>query len=281
MIRKSEKSVSASGLWRSAFRAASAVRIASLIAIILVGLGIFVGLRVASAQTPHPPDSAVIERGGQQYQQSCAFCHGPDATGARGPDLIRSALVAHDVNGDRIGPVIRNGRPDKGMPPLALNDDQIKAVAAFLHDRAQQALESARLPKTYALAALLTGNAGAGRAYFEGAGGCTQCHSPSGDLKGVAGKYTPLNLEARMLYPRAGPRTATVTLASGEQVTGKLEHLDEFTVSLRDSSGWYRSFARDQVKLEVHDPLAAHRELLGKLTQDDFHNLFAYLETLK
>jgi cytochrome c oxidase cbb3-type subunit 3 len=33
--------------------------------------------------------------------------------------------------------------------------------------------------------------------------------------------------------------------------------------------------------VNVHDPLAAHRQLLDKLTQADVHNLFAYLETLK
>jgi len=246
-------------------------------------------LRAAAAQAPdqRPADAAAIQRGAQQFQQSCAFCHGPDATGGRGPDLIRSALVAHDVNGDLIGPVIHNGRPDKGMPPLPLDNDQIKAVVAYLHDRAQQALNSARLPKTYDLAKLLTGNARAGQAYFRGAGGCAQCHSPEGDLKGIAGKLPPLDLEARMLYPESGRGqrpirvTCTVALGSGETVSGKLEHMDEFTVALIDSSGGYRSFDRSGVKVEVHDPLAAHRELLNKITQDDFHNLFAFLETLK
>ncbi len=238
--------------------------------------------RAAWAQTQHQPDASAIQRGAQQFQQSCAFCHGPDATGARGPDLIRSALVAHDVNGNLIGPVIHNGRPDKGMPPLPLNDDQIKDVAAFLHDRAQQALASASLPKIYALAKLLTGNAEVGRAYFDGPGGCTQCHSVSGDLKGIAGRYAPLDLEARMMYPRRGrQKTVTVTLASGEKISGKLEYQDEFTVALRDSNGWYRPYALSSVKVDVHDPLAAHRELLEKITQNDFHNLFAYLETLK
>lgn len=255
-----------------------------LLAAAIASLQALVTLRpgTASAQTPHPPDAATIQRGAQQFQQSCAFCHGPDATGGRGPDLIRSALVAHDVDGDLIGPVIRNGRPDKGMPPLPLDNDQIKAVVAYLHDRAQQALNSARLPKTYDLAKLLTGSAEAGRTYFNGPGGCAQCHSPSGDLKGIAGKLAPLDLEADMLYPRhGGDRTVTVTLASGQQISGKLEYLDEFTVVLRDSNGWQHSYSPGDVKVDVHDPLAAHRELLNKITQDDFHNLFAYLETLK
>jgi len=68
----------------------------------------------ALAQSPTPD---VIARGQKEFQQSCGFCHGPDATGARGPDLVRSAVVAHDVEGNLIGEVIRNGRPDtKDLP---------------------------------------------------------------------------------------------------------------------------------------------------------------------
>jgi cytochrome c oxidase cbb3-type subunit 3 len=58
-------------------------------------------------------------------------------------------------------------------------------------------------------------------------------------------------------------------------------HLDEFTVALRDGSGWYRSFPLDKASIEVHDPLAAHRKLMDELTPEQFHNLFAYLETLR
>jgi len=234
----------------------------------------------ALAQSP-PPE--VVARGKQEFKQSCAFCHGPDATGARGPDLIRSAVVAHDVGGNLIGEVIRNGRPDKGMPPLRLSNEQVTAIAAFLHDSAHKALQSARVPREYPLAKLLTGNTEAGKTYFNGTGGCKDCHSPTGDLAGVAKRYPPLRLETQMLYPRgaASNVTVTVTLPSGQRVEGRLQHIDEFTVALRDSSGWYRSFQRDQVGVEVHDPLSAHRKLLDELTQEQFHDLFAYLETLK
>lgn len=232
----------------------------------------------AFAQTVSPE---VITRGQKEFLQSCAFCHGSDATGARGPDLVRSAVVAHDVGGDLIGQVIRNGRPDKGMPPLRLSNEQVTAIAAFLHDSAYKALKSGHVPGDYPLAKLLTGNAESGKAYFNGTGGCKDCHSATGDLAGVAKKYPPLRLEARMLYPRGAASTVTVTLPSGERLEGRVQHLDEFTVALRDSSGWYRSFARDQVGVQVHDPLAAHRKLLDELTQEQFHDLFAYLETLK
>ena len=235
----------------------------------------------AAQQKADADGPAAAERGRKQFEQSCAFCHGADATGARGPDLMRSPLVAHDVKGEQIGQVIRQGRPDKGMPAMPLNDAQIQDVAAFLHARTAESIGSARVPKVYPIEKLLTGSAEAGKTFFSGAGGCDKCHSPSGDLAGIATKLSPMDLEARMLYPGGKHRTAVVTLRSGEQVKGSVEHADDFVIALRDENGWYRSFRRDSVKVELEDKLAAHRELLGKLTQADVHNLFAYLETLK
>jgi hypothetical protein len=52
-------------------------------------------------------------------------------------------------------------------------------------------------------------------------------------------------------------------------------------IGVRDETGWYRSFSRDKVKVELQDPLAAHRKLLDKLTQKDVRNLFAYVYSLK
>jgi len=226
------------------------------------------------------PDPAV-ERGHKNFQQSCGFCHGPDATGARGPDLVRSPLVAHDVKGDKIGEVIRQGRPDKGMPALALADQQIQDIAAYLHARGVEALNSGDVPAKYPLEKLLTGDADAGKTFFNGSGGCKNCHSPTGDLAAIATKYPPVELQSRMLYPGGKHTTAVVTLPSGEQIKGPLAHADDFVIALRDASGWYHSFSLDHVKVELQDPLAAHRDLLDKLTQADIHNLFAYLASLK
>jgi cytochrome c oxidase cbb3-type subunit III len=204
-----------------------------------------------------------------------------DATGARGPDLVRSTLVAHDLKGDLIGDVIRHGRPDKGMPAMPLTDAQVSDISAFLHARATEALRSSGLPRGYPAEKLLTGNVEAGKTFFNGPGGCNKCHSASGDLDKVASKYSPIELEAHMLYPGGRHATALVTLPSGEQIKGPVVHVDDFEIGLRDASGWYRSFSREQVKVELQDPLSAHQEMLSKLTQADVHNLFAYLETLK
>jgi cytochrome c oxidase cbb3-type subunit 3 len=104
----------------------------------------------------------------------------------------------------------------------------------------------------------------------------------TGDLAGIATKYSPLELQQRMLYPPkvAKPR-ATVQVPGGGTFEGALVHADEFEVAITDKDGWYRSWTRDRVKVEIHDPLAAHRELMPKYTDADIHNLFAFLSLQK
>jgi cytochrome c oxidase cbb3-type subunit 3 len=247
---------------------------------------------LAAGQAHHPPsaaqtgkpDAVAAQRGKAQFQSSCGFCHGNDATGSRAPDLLHSAILSHDENGNLVGSVIRNGRADKGMPAFSnLKEDQVADIVTFLHFQAYQALHSASVPGDYPLAKMLTGNAAAGKAYFEGAGGCTGCHSVTKDLAGIAKKYAPVDLQQHMVYPsnKNVERTAVVTLPSGQRFEGKLAELDEFNIGIIDKEGWHQSWPINAVKVEIKDPLAVHRDLMSKYTDADVHNLFAYLETLK
>ncbi|MGI8959121.1 MAG: c-type cytochrome [Bryobacteraceae bacterium] len=245
----------------------------------------------ADQPTPQPrqqpnEDPAAIGRGRALFQSSCGFCHGNDATGSRAPDLVRSAILGHDDQGNLLAPVIRNGRPDKGMPSFStLKDDQIADIVTFLHHQAKAALQSAKVPGDYPAAKLLSGDAMAGKAFFERSGACAKCHSVTGDLKGIAKKYSPVDLQQQMVYPsdekHQHHETAAVTLKEGTRYEGKLEHKDEFLIGVICQDGWYRSWRRQDVEVEIRDPLEAHRELMNKYTDSDIHNLFAYLETLK
>jgi cytochrome c oxidase cbb3-type subunit 3 len=228
-------------------------------------------------------DMAAVQRGRTEFKSSCGFCHGDDATGNRAPDLIRSALLSHDVNGETIGPVIRNGRPDREMPAFpTLSNAAVSDIVVFLHKQAYDALHSAGVPNDYPLAKLLTGNATQGKAYFNGAGGCAGCHSPSGDLAGVAKRYGPVALQQRFLYPGLGVRViATVTLRDGQKLEGRVIHRDEFGIAIIGADGWYKSWQINELKnVEIRDPMTAHRALMDKYTDQDIHNLFAYLVTL-
>ena len=227
-------------------------------------------------------NAASASAGKALFQQNCGFCHGPDGRGASGPDLIRSTLVSHDINGNLIGAVVRNGRPQKGMPAFAFSDVEVHEVADFLHSEAEIASTVARrVPLEYPVEKLLVGNAEAGKAYFNGAGKCSGCHSPAGDLAHVATKYKPIDLQSRIVFPSGANPRLTVEDESGRKFEGEQVYADEFVVSLRDRSGWTHSWRRALVKVDVHDPLAAHMALLTAYTDQSIHDLFAYLETLK
>jgi len=189
--------------------------------------------------------------------------------------------VTEDVDGEKIGAVVRHGRSDKGMPPFAFSDRQIAGLVAFIHTQQSRAVTRKGGRRSVDVSDLQTGNVEAGEQYFNGAGGCATCHSPTGDLAGIASRYQGLDLEKQMLYPKGAKSKVTVTLASGETVTGVLEYLDEFTVGLVDPTGVYRSWRTADVKYAVDERVRAHVELFGKYTDADVHNLMAYLQTLR
>jgi cytochrome c oxidase cbb3-type subunit 3 len=239
---------------------------------------------MATSQTYPPAD---IRAGQIVFAAQCGFCHGRDAAGGEGgPDLTRSALVAEDVRGDRIGPVVRNGRTDKGMPGFTLSQTDLAAVVAYMHDQQTAAQAQSGGRRSVDATDLQTGNADAGKRYFDAA--CARCHSAAGgNLAGIATRLQGLDLLQRMLYPpsgrggRAQPPKVTVTLASGQTVAGTLAYRDEFTIAITDDDGWHRSWPTRQVKVAVDDPLEAHVQQLGKYTDEDMHNVLAYLQTLR
>jgi cytochrome c oxidase cbb3-type subunit 3 len=246
----------------------------------------------ASPASQRPPQTATpqkfppeqIAAGREAFAGQCGFCHGRDtAGGAGGPDLTRSELVANDVRGDRIIPLVRAGRGT--MPPFKLSDPDALAIVAFIHDQKTQAESAVGGRRSVDVSDLQTGNAAAGKKYFDTA--CTRCHSATGDLAGLATRLQGLQLLQRMLYPGGQPRDpkraaqVTVTLPSGQTVAGRLTYRDEFTIALTDAAGWYRSWPTTQVKFTVDDPRQAHVDQLGKYTDADMHDVLAYLQTLR
>jgi mono/diheme cytochrome c family protein len=245
---------------------------------------------VAYPQRP-VSDPAAVERGKALFSVNCGFCHGPDARGgdSGGPNLMRSDVVLLDDKGERIGQVVMMGRPDKGMPPFMFTPAQIGDIAAFLHSLPV----SSRTGETPVN--IVVGNADTGRALFQAK--CSSCHSTTGNLQGVASRYAdPKILQQTWLLPGTGgnrgasqPRSAppigvTVSMANGQKVEGTLNRLDDFMVSLRMADGTYRTFRTDGAnapKVELRDPLKGHRDLLTTYSDDDIHNITAFLVTLK
>jgi cytochrome c oxidase cbb3-type subunit III len=250
----------------------------------------------AGADDKHVVDSAAADRGRKVYAAECINCHGTHARGSdNGADLIRSVVVLHDRYGNEIGPFLRKGHPTQTTPAASLSQSQIGDLSHFVHYEVYQTLRSA-----LDIQDVLTGDAKAGAAYFNGEGKCTACHSPTGDLAGVGRKYSPVNLQQRFLFPQGGGRggrggrgapaaspagkqvAVTVTPGSGPPITGTLVQLDDFNVALRDAAGDYYSFKRTpSLKVVKNDPFIAHVELLDRITDKNMHDVVAYLESLK
>ena len=242
-------------------------------------------------------DPAAANRGRSTYIAECITCHGPKARGGdRGADLVRSQIVIHDRNGVELAQFLKKGHPmQSGKPSASLSPPQIVDLANFLRERLTDTLSRTPGNSGNPPPNILTGNAKAGEAFFSGAGKCSTCHNPTGDLKGFAAHNDPVTIQQRFLFPgpvfgRGGRGggvapsrvTITVTPPNGPAVTGVPDRLDDFDVTLRDSSGAYHSWARTpDLKVEKHDPLAAHHALLAVLADKDMHDVVAYLETLK
>ena len=278
-----------------------------------VAAGAFVAAAALSAQAPAPPagqaqaprvitsfresfptrppaDPAAVERGKALYGVNCAFCHGADTRGGdSGPSLLRAGTVLDDQKGELIGPVVLNGRADRGMPKFSFTMAQVEEVAAFIHSFRAAGYDDSRMTPP----SILVGDAAAGATFF--AATCASCHSATGDLRGFGGKFTdPKLLQQTWLMPGSGgrlaalmvkvpPTTVTVTLPSGEKINGELDRLDDFGVSLKQADGTHRSFRTDgdTPNVEVHDPLQPHKDLLRVYKDADIHNVTAYLVTLK
>ena len=281
-----------------------------------VGMALFAIAMVAGAQTPPaqtpprgggaPPrgggggggfanafpqhekaDQATIDRGKALYGVHCNFCHGSDARGGEGgPNLLRSDLVLNDKNGEGIAVVVQNGRGE--MPKLSLTTEQVSDIAAFIHSFRVAGYDNSRMTPP----SILVGDAKAGEKTFQAR--CASCHSATGDLKGIASRVAePKQLQNHFLMPGGGgrggrggggaPTTVTVTMKNGEKVEGRLVRIDDFIVTLTDADGLQRTIRRDgeTPKVDIHDPLKPHRDLLRTYTDTEIHNLTSYLVTLK
>jgi len=234
--------------------------------------------------TPQTYPIEQVQAGEARFSSECGFCHGRDAAGGEtGPDLTRSALVAQDQRGDRIGPLLREGRPQKGMPSFDMTAADVGAIVAFIHAQKTKFEQFGGGRRSVDVADLSTGDAQSGLRYFKGA--CSKCHSAAKDFKGLASRYQGLPLLQRMLYPGGQPAPArpkvTITLASGKTLHAPLTGEDEFTITITDPKGAKQTYQKSDVKFAISDPMSAHFDQLGKYTDADMHDVFAYLSTLK
>lgn len=252
-----------------------------------------------------PGDPAVIARGRALYGVRCGACHGADMRGGDqgGPNLLRSQILLTDQHGENIVPVIRDGRQGAvgTMPAFHLPEEDMLAIAEYIHSVLGQAGRQGRPPGSETVPELnvIVGDAAAGQRYFEKV--CSRCHSPAGNLRGVASRVADARalqdlwvsggLSGRGGRGGGGGRgdaepsriQVTVTAPGSAPVAGRLVRIDDFVVSIQTEDGARRTFRRDGAnpKVDINDPLEPHRRLVLELTDRDMHDVTAYLATLK
>jgi cytochrome c oxidase cbb3-type subunit 3 len=257
------------------------------------------------AQQRTPGDPAVIARGKMLYDVACSSCHGSDLRGGQlnGPNLLRSQLVLSDKDGESILPIVQGARADKGMPPLPLPVDDVKAIATYIHSVLAQSPRQGMPPRSEAPPPdVLVGDAAAGAKYFSAA--CSKCHSLTSDLQNIGARFPDAKslqnfwVSGGRVGGRGGrggggggagasgnPRfiTATVTLPGNEKAEGRVLRYDDFIITLAQDDGTVRSFQRDgdRPKVEIRDPFEPHRALLALIKNKEMRDLTAYLVTVK
>jgi mono/diheme cytochrome c family protein len=190
----------------------------------LLSLWVFLGTACSQAAKPTVDaggpvaPTPALERGRTVYVlSSCHFCHGIDLTGATmgAADLMHSPLVGADRNGNLIGSIVLAGLPNlqTAMPKFAdLTKEQISDLAGYIHYLRQQGRYQELMSANSA-----AGDPNAGQQYFHGPGGCTKCHTVSGDLVRAAHNYDAATLRSRLLRPGPAIPADNTPPSAGEQ----------------------------------------------------------------
>ena len=153
------------------------------------------------------------------YLEQCAACHGEDGDAVAGVDL-RSGRLRRAALDRELIQVIRNGIPGTGMLAIDLDTAEMTGIVAYLRNM------------TYEVDVATLGDAGRGRAIFEGTGDCLSCHRLGGrglrtglDLTRI-GAVRPLSALRRSLLDPTGTmrpidRPVELVTADGARITGR------------------------------------------------------------
>lgn len=223
------------------------------------------------------PDKAAAERGAPLFAQNCSFCHGQNARGATGPNLITSDVVLSDDHGEHLAPFLKKGIPEKGMPAFAtIPEGQLTDIAEFLHLQVEDVANRG----AYHVLNILVGNATEGKAYVESH--CMACHTAE-TFAHIASNYrSPEQLQRNWIWPARGKAFTAQVKTAGSTISGRVTQISDFRISLVTESGEAKSIDRGPgVAVQINDPLRAHERIVMTLGNDDMHNVTAYLETLK
>ena len=248
--------------------------------------GVFVaGIGFAQQQVAPDPLAAAttndIAGGKRIYDSQCALCHGIGGSGGRGPAFNVSKL-RHGSDGAALIEFIVEGSEATGMPSFwFLGERPVFQVAAYVHSLG---VTTEAVP--------LKGNPAHGMALYK-TQGCAGCHVVAGSGSAYGPELTDIGARRNTSFLRQvlqdpgssvpeGFAVVRATLRGGRTVTGIRLNEDSFTIQIRDASGKFYSFRKQDLtdlrKEFDQSPMPAYR---GKLSDSDMDDLIAWLASLR
>jgi putative heme-binding domain-containing protein len=221
-----------------------------------------------------------IEDGRVLYEANCARCHGSDGNLVTGVDFGRSKFLRASSDVDLVR-VIRTGIPAAGMPPGNYSDFRAETIVAYIRFMASSGAKPA------------PGDAGRGKALFEGKGGCLSCHRVNGNGSRVGPDLSDIGTQRRfadqllrsIVEPNAEilPQNRRVKLVTkdGSTINGRLLNQDTFSVQVFDSKEQLVSVLRSNLKefsFIDQSPMPSYRD---KLTSQEIADIVNFLVSLK
>jgi len=97
------------------------------LAVVTLALAIGLSPRAVMGQS-------AASQGRSLFGEQCATCHGGDARGLNGPNLI--AVMAAGATDERLLQTMRNGVTGTAMPPSRAGDDELRAILAYIRSLA-------------------------------------------------------------------------------------------------------------------------------------------------
>lgn len=236
------------------------------------------------SETPDPLTAATaadVAAGKRVFDSQCALCHGIGGTGGRGPALA-AVKLRHASDGQELIDLVVGGIEANGMPAFwFLGERPAFQVAAYVRSIGSQVEKTA-----------IAANAEHGAVLYQD-NGCAGCHVVNGagsaygpELSDVGARRSSNFIKESLLDPNASLPLgfAMVRAAShgGAAVTGVRVNEDSFTIQLRDASGHFHSFRKQDLanlqKIFDKSPMPSYR---GKLSDSDIDDLIAWLASLR
>lgn len=223
---------------------------------------------------------ADIAYGAQIFATQCTACHGDNGDMIPGVNF-RAGEFKRVVSDNDLRATITNGVPGTAMQPFAFGAGDLTAIVSYLRNMSK-----------FDARGMALGNAGRGKALFEGAGNCAGCHAVNGKGPRVApdlgdvGSLRTAELLHRTLIDPAGTmlpanRPVRAVTKDGKVINGRRLNEDTYTVQLIDEQEHLVSLTKADLReftVLKTTPMSSYKD---KLSAQELADIETYLLSLK